>query len=176
MNPMIVIPGLAALLVTAVELPRKAKKVFFKAPIWLSSSAIAIVIGIVGRGVLGPQTGFITELILFPGLKLAKKHFLWTEARLAKKDGKRQKLKEVKKMEPDFIIKVGLNPGDPRVCDYCNTDLVDGKATVVKDCHSTEYGLMCSGCLSSIKPLRSYEEADNVANEAWYKEGIIDEA
>ena len=72
-------------------MPRKAKKVFFKVPIWRSSSAIAIVVGIVGRGVLGPMTGFITELILFPGLHLAKKHFHWSENRLAKKARKEKR-------------------------------------------------------------------------------------
>ena len=78
-------------------------------------------------------------------------------------------------MEPDFIIKIGLNPGDPRVCDYCNADLVDGEGVVIKDCHSTEYGLMCSRCRGSIKPLSSHKEGENVSNVAWYKGGIIDE-
>jgi len=174
MNLLVFVPGAAALLLTALEMPRKAKRVFFKIPVWISSSAIAVVVGIVGRGVLASQTGFITELILFPGLHMAKKHFLWSEARLVKKGKK--KPKEVKKMEPDFIIKVGLNPGDQRVCDYCNTDLVDGEATVTKECHSTEYGLMCSKCLGSIKPISSHKEGENVANETWYKEGIIDES
>ena len=95
MNPIIVIPGLAALLVTSAEMPRKAKKVFFKVPVWASSSAIAIAVGIVGRGVLASHTAFVTELILFPGLHLVKKHFLWSEARIARKESK--KIKEVKK-------------------------------------------------------------------------------
>ena len=63
------------------ELPNKAKRVVFKAPVWFLSSVIAIAVGIIGRGVLGPMTGFMTELILFPGLHLAKKHFLWKEAK-----------------------------------------------------------------------------------------------
>ena len=78
-------------------------------------------------------------------------------------------------METDFIIKVELNPGDPRVCDYCNTDLVDNEAVVVKDCHSTDYGLMCSSCIGTIEPIKSYREGDDVSNEAWYKGGIADE-
>ena len=78
-------------------------------------------------------------------------------------------------MKPDFIIRVGLDHGDPRVCDYCNTDLVDGEANVVKDCHSTDYGLMCSGCLGSVKPISSHKEGESVVNEDWYKGGIIDE-
>ena len=77
-------------------------------------------------------------------------------------------------MEPDFIIRVGLSHGDPRVCDYCNDILVDGEAKVTKDCYSTEYGLMCSGCLGSIKPLTTHKEGDSVVDEAWYKGGIIE--
>ena len=77
-------------------------------------------------------------------------------------------------MEPNFIIKVGLDPGDNRVCDYCSIDLVDGEANVVKDCHSTEYGLMCSGCLGSIKPISTHKEGENVSDVAWYKGGIIE--
>jgi len=175
MNPMIVIPGLATLLVTTAEMPRKAKKVFFKVPVWASSSAIAILVGIVGRGVLGPMTGFVTELILFPGLHLAKKHFLWSEARLERKENRKKKHEEVKKVESDFIIRVGLNPGDPRVCDYCNADLVDGEGKVIKECYSTEYGLMCGKCRGSIEPISSHKEGENVSNVAWYKGGIINE-
>ena len=47
MNPIIMIPGVSVLLFTVCELPKKAKKAFFKVPIWLSSSAIALAIGVV---------------------------------------------------------------------------------------------------------------------------------
>ena len=75
MNPLIFVPGVSVLLFTVFELPKNIKIVFFKMPIWITSSVIAIIIGSIGRGVLGPMTGFMTELILFPGLYLAKKHF-----------------------------------------------------------------------------------------------------
>jgi len=75
MNPLILVPGASALLFTVFEMPINVKKVFFKIPIWISSSVIAIAVGAICRGVLGPMTGFMTELILFPGLFLAKKHF-----------------------------------------------------------------------------------------------------
>lgn len=81
MNPLVLVPGAAALLFTAFEMPYRAKKMFFKVPVWLSSSVIALTVGTVGRGVLGPMTGFVTELILFPGLYLTKKHFEWKENR-----------------------------------------------------------------------------------------------
>jgi len=85
MNLLVVIPGLATLIFTAFEMPDKVKKQFFKVPVWVSSSAIAIAVGAVGRGVLGPMTGFMTEVLLFPGLHLAKKHWEWKCKRKAKK-------------------------------------------------------------------------------------------
>ncbi len=84
-NPLIVIPGLSVLMVTALELPREAKKMFFKIPVWLSSSVIAFTVGVVCRGVLGPMTGFATELILWPGLAVAKKAFDIQEKRIEKR-------------------------------------------------------------------------------------------
>jgi len=86
LSPLIFIPGLSALLFTTFEMPMKVKKVFFSIPIWISSSVIAIIIGTIARGVLGPMTGFVSELILFPGLYLAKKHFKWQEKRITKKE------------------------------------------------------------------------------------------
>ena len=84
-NPLIIIPGLSVLMVTALELPREAKKAFFKVPVWLSSSVIAFTVGTVCRGVLGPMTGFATELILWPGLAAAKKAFSIQEKRREKR-------------------------------------------------------------------------------------------
>ena len=72
-------------------------------------------------------------------------------------------------MKPDFIVKVELDPGDPRVCDYCNRLLVDHEAKVVEECHSTEYGLMCVKCIGSIKPISSHKQGDIVSKERWYK-------
>ena len=90
-NPLIVIPGVSILMVTALELPSKAKKVFFKVPVWLSSSVIAFTVGTVCRGVLGPMTGFATELILWPGLAAAKKAFSIQEKRREKRRMKNEK-------------------------------------------------------------------------------------
>ena len=72
------------------------------------------------------------------------------------------------KNEP-FIIHVKLQDGDPRVCDYCNKLLVDEEGITVEECHSTDYGLMCKGCLGSIKPIGSYRQGVNVKQERWYK-------
>ena len=87
-NPLMVIPGLSVLMVTALELPREAKKAFFKIPVWLSSSVIAFTVGAVCRGVLGPASGFMTELILWPGLAVAKKTFDMQEKRREKRRSK----------------------------------------------------------------------------------------
>ena len=88
---LVFIPGASALLFTVFEMPHKVKKVFFNIPVWISSSVLAILIGTLGRGVLGPMTGFMTELILFPGLYFAKKHFKWKEKKRIEKE---LKLKE----------------------------------------------------------------------------------
>lgn len=103
MNPLVFVPGAAMLLLTALELPKKAKKAFFRVPVWVSSSVIALFVGVVGRGgVFGPLTGFTTEIILFPGLHLAKKHFLWTEARLERRANKVKERKEAEKMKQNI--------------------------------------------------------------------------
>jgi hypothetical protein len=69
----------------------------------------------------------------------------------------------------DWIIKVTLQDGDPRVCDYCNRLLVGEDGVTVEECHSTDYGLMCQSCLGSIEPIRSYVTGVNVKKESWYK-------
>ena len=69
----------------------------------------------------------------------------------------------------EFIIHVRLEDGDPRVCDYCNKLLVDEEGIAVEQCHSTDYGLMCKGCLGDIEPISSYEAGVNVKRESWYK-------
>ena len=86
-NLILLIPGIATLLFTAFEMPRKVKKQFFRVPVWISSSGIAVFVGVVTKGVMGPLSGFVTEILLFPGLALAKKHFEWQEKKDAKKKG-----------------------------------------------------------------------------------------
>ena len=71
--------------------------------------------------------------------------------------------------ENPFMIHVRLYDGDPRVCDYCNRLLVNEQAVAVKDCHSTDYGLMCNRCLGTIKPISSHKQGSFVKNEPWYK-------
>lgn len=74
------------------------------------------------------------------------------------------------------VITVRLNPGDTRVCDYCNKILMacNGRQTnnagkggenalvVQKRCHSTRYGLVCDECKEDIRALRTYEIGDVV--------------
>ena len=89
-SPLLFIPGASALLFTVFEMPKNVKKVFFNIPVWISSSVISIIIGTLCRGVLGPMTGFMTELVLFPGLYFAKKHYQWLVANDEKKANKKQ--------------------------------------------------------------------------------------
>ena len=72
-------------------------------------------------------------------------------------------------MEPDFIIRVELDPGEPRVCDYCNRMLVDEDARCVEECYSTDYGLMCPKCLGTIDTISTHKKGDIVSEERWYK-------
>jgi len=72
-------------------------------------------------------------------------------------------------MDYDWIIKVTLQDGDPRVCDYCNRLLVDEEGVTVEECHSTDYGLMCKSCLGDIEPIHSYVAGVNVKQENWHK-------
>ena len=91
MTPLILIPGASILMFIALEMPREVKKKFFKIPIWMSSSVIAIVVGTVCRGVLGPMAGFTTEALLWPGFVAAKKAFDMQEKRREKRRMKNEK-------------------------------------------------------------------------------------
>jgi len=72
-------------------------------------------------------------------------------------------------MDYDFEIHVRLGDGEPRVCDYCNKFLVNEEGVAVEECFSTEYGLMCSECLGSIRLLTSHHVGEYVKEESWYK-------
>ena len=78
-------------------------------------------------------------------------------------------------MDWDHVIEVRLEPGDLRVCDYCNVELVDKGAIVVKDCYSTQYGHMCTRCKGSIEAISSHSLGDDVSNEPWYLGGVMNE-
>lgn len=78
---LIIIPSLAILLWIGIESPKKLRRAFFRFPVFISSSVFAVIIGTLGRGVLGPMTGFVAELILFPGLWLIRKFTVWGEDR-----------------------------------------------------------------------------------------------
>jgi len=71
-------------------------------------------------------------------------------------------------MDYDWIVRVELQDGDPRVCDYCNKLLVDEEGVTAEECHTTDYGLMCKSCLGSIEPIHSYVAGVNVKQENWY--------
>ena len=85
-SPLAFIPAVTALQFLILEMPRGLKKKFFALPLWAQGALFSIPIGIIGRGVLGPTTAFMTEILFIPGLYIAKKHFLWQEKRFSKKE------------------------------------------------------------------------------------------
>ncbi|MFH1287989.1 MAG: hypothetical protein ABII25_04755 [bacterium] len=68
-----------------------------------------------------------------------------------------------------FIIRVKLEDGDPRVCDYCNKFLVNEEGIAEEKCFSTEYGLMCKECIGTIEPITSHIQGEDVRKESWYR-------
>ncbi len=71
------------------------------------------------------------------------------------------------------ISRIDIPEGSPRVCDYCNDVMVDGKGDVVKKCHLTEYGLMCERCVGKVGSIKTYAAGDSVSKETWYKNASI---
>jgi hypothetical protein len=67
------------------------------------------------------------------------------------------------------IIIVRPDKDEPRVCDYCNTDLVAPGGIVIKEAFLTDYGLMCKRCLGDTIPaIREYKPGEDVSGTAWY--------
>ncbi len=70
---MLGLPAATILLFVAFKLPPKAKDVFFKAPIWLTATAISWGVGhFMVAGVLGPYAIMVMDLLLMPGFWLIK--------------------------------------------------------------------------------------------------------
>ena len=74
----------------------------------------------------------------------------------------------MKRQEP-FIIRVTLEEGDPRICDYCSAYLVNEEGVVEQDCHLTDHGLMCSHCIGEIEPISIHAKGESTKNAFWYK-------
>ncbi|MBD3320421.1 MAG: hypothetical protein GF350_04915 [Chitinivibrionales bacterium] len=72
-------------------------------------------------------------------------------------------------MDYGFIVRVTLQPGDPRVCDYCNKLLVDEEGFTVEECFSTDHGLVCRRCLGGMVPFSSHQKGEDVKETFWYK-------
>jgi hypothetical protein len=65
------------------EMPDSAKEKFFKIPPWITSTVIALFVGGVMQGVLGPLTAFITEILLTPILYILRHRWQKRKAKLA---------------------------------------------------------------------------------------------
>ena len=89
MSFVILIPALAVLLWIGIEAPTSWRRAFFKLPLVAKCSIIVAIIGALGRGVMGPSTGFLSELILYPGMLLIRY--------LTKLGERREAAKKVKK-------------------------------------------------------------------------------
>ncbi len=83
-----------------------------------------------------------------------------------------RKIQKIFDIPDEAVIQIKVPEGVSRVCDYCNTILIDGKGGVTKKAHLTDYGLMCDECLGEIKPITTYSKGENVSNEYWYQAGI----
>lgn len=70
---------------------------------------------------------------------------------------------------PDITI-LWLGSDTPRVCDYCNRQLVTPGGMVEDRCFVTEYGLMCRHCcLTGIPIICGCLPGEDVSEAAWYK-------
>jgi hypothetical protein len=84
----------------------------------------------------------------------------------------------IRKIQKDFnvpdeaVIEVKVGEGQPRVCDYCNTTLIDDNGYAVRTAYLTDFGLICGDCIGDAETQSTYFEGDSVFNEDWYQDGI----
>lgn len=78
-------PAISISLFIWYELPDHWKRKFFQLPLWFSSTLIAIVVGFILQGVMGPLTGFITDVLLFFAFLLMRKRLERLDRRNARK-------------------------------------------------------------------------------------------
>ena len=71
--------------------------------------------------------------------------------------------------DEDFID-TGAN--EPKMCDYCNTALIDEYGIARQTAYLTDFGLFCGDCIGSNVPEAAYLEGDSVIGEDWYQNGI----
>lgn len=74
----------------------------------------------------------------------------------------------ISNFDTGWVIEVKLEEGSPRVCDYCNSLLVNEEGVVEEDCFSTESGLVCKDCRGAIPPLSAHKTGENVKHFPWY--------
>lgn len=74
LNPVVgmSLPAFTIAAFVAWKMPPKVKRVFFTIPIWISSTLIAIKIGHSMRGVLGPYSMLICDIVLAPAFWIMK--------------------------------------------------------------------------------------------------------
>ncbi len=72
----------------------------------------------------------------------------------------------------DEAIEVNVREGEVRVCNYCNTVLIDTQGGAIKTAYLTDFGLICGDCIGDVESLNIYPEGKNVIDEDWYQDGI----
>jgi hypothetical protein len=82
--------------------------------------------------------------------------------------------KNYKDLDPsdEEVIEVRTNEGESRVCDYCNTMLIDENGTAIRTAYLTDFGLICGDCIGDVEAQAIYPEGESVLDEDWYQEGI----
>lgn len=67
----------------ALKLPKNLKKMFFKVPIWISSTAIAFLVGhLFLHGVMASYAALIMDAFLMLGLSAIKKQMDWSDRKV----------------------------------------------------------------------------------------------
>ncbi len=72
---LLVLPTGVVLFFIGKKLPVAAKRQFFRVPIWITSTAISLIMAHRFSGVMGPYVTIFMDCVLFPAFYLMKKSF-----------------------------------------------------------------------------------------------------
>lgn len=76
------LPIVVILAFVVFKLNHNQKGLFFKVPVWISSTAISLIVGHAASGVMGFYAAAFSDLLLFPLLLLVKKAWERKDAKL----------------------------------------------------------------------------------------------
>lgn len=78
------LPVVVILAFIVFKLNHRQKGMLFKVPVWMSSTALSLVIGHMASGVMGFYGAAFCDLLLYPAMLLVKKAWTRTEKKLSK--------------------------------------------------------------------------------------------